>query len=141
MDGVSKLYVDANIIIYFIEGNAEIQSVVGRVFVDADGRGIPLVTSDISIAECLHGAYKRKNEQLLELYRSFFADDELIALAPVTASILDLSAQIGADYALKTIDAIHVASAIGLGCDALLTNDKGLRAPKQLAVNQLADWR
>jgi len=71
------------------------------------------------------------------VYRSFFADEGLVALAPM----LELSAEIGAALALKTVDAIHVATAIVAGCDALLTNDKGLRAPRQLRINQLADWR
>jgi predicted nucleic acid-binding protein len=141
MDGVSKLYVDANILIYFIEGNAEFQAMVARVFAEADARGAVLVTSEMSIAECLHGPFKRGDAPLVETYRAFFKDEELIALAPIVVPVLDLAAQVGADLGLKTVDAIHVASAMSAGCDALLTNDRGMRATEPLAIRQLSQWR
>jgi predicted nucleic acid-binding protein len=141
MDGVAKLYVDANILIYFVEGTAELREIVARVFADADARGAVLVTSEISIVECLHGPFKTGNKRLVETWRALFRDEQLIAIAPVLGPVLDVAAQVGAEFALKTIDAIHVASAMSAGCDALLTNDKGMRAPKRLAIRQLAQWR
>lgn len=139
LDGISRLYLDANIIIYFIEGDLELRTAVADVLEQAGARGVSLLTSDIAIAECLHGAFKRKKRPLVELYRSFFADEGLISLAPIAAPVLELSAEIGAALALKTVDAIHVATAIAVGCDALLTNDNGLRAPEGLRIDQLAE--
>lgn len=135
----SRLYLDANIIIYLQEGAPEIQEAVVTVVSSAVSRGAVLVTSEISIVECLHGALKRKNNALAQSYRAFFADEKAIATTPVRAAILELAAEVGAEYGLKTIDAIHVASAMATGCDMFLTNDMRLRAPTDLVVVRLSD--
>ncbi len=66
-----KIYVDTNIIIYFVEGNQEYQDIAAELFEYTVGNGIPLITSEITVAECLMGAYKIRNETLVQAYRSF----------------------------------------------------------------------
>lgn len=60
-------------------------------------------------------------------------------LAPITQAILIEAAEIRAATDLKLPDAIHVATAMALGCDALLTNDRSLRAAPGMSVRLLAD--
>jgi len=141
LDGVGKLYLDANILIYFVEGKDDLGDLAALIFAEADAIGAELVTSEISIVECLRGPFKTDHPRLVATWRDLFRNRDLIALTPVLASILDDAAHIGAEFGLKTIDAIHVASALSAGCEALLTNDQGMRGPERLAIRQLSEWR
>jgi predicted nucleic acid-binding protein len=60
------------------------------------------------------------------------ADDELVALAailgrldlrPVDNAIAELAVALAAAYRLKATDAIHLATAVGIGADRFLTNN------------------
>ena len=55
-------------------------------------------------------------------------------LIPVTFEIADKAAQLRAQYNLRTPDALHIASAIESGCQALLTNDLGIKRVTELRV-------
>ena len=57
---------------------------------------------------------------------------------PVSAAIADLAAGLRAHHALRTPDALHVATALATGCDAFLTNDATLRRVTALPVISLA---
>jgi predicted nucleic acid-binding protein len=46
-----------------------------------------------------------------------------LELTPMDASVAALAAQFGAAYKLKAPDAVHLASAVSVGADALITNN------------------
>ena len=61
------------------------------------------------------------------------ADDELAALAallarldlrPVDEATAELAVALGAAYGLRAADAVHLATAVGLGADRFLTNNR-----------------
>ena len=72
--------------------------------------------------------------------RTMVADYEALLLSsevnliPINPSILKNAATLRAQHNLKTPDAIHMASAVASGCAAFLTNDKLLKAPKEIRV-------
>lgn len=134
-----RIYADSNTLIYLVEGSPEFLPVVERFFRYAGDNGIPLVTSEITIAECLHGAHKAGSEALAAEYLEIFQDIDIFSLVPVERDILERAARIGAEQKLKLIDAIHVTSAIETGCDVLVTNDKGIRSTPDLRVVQLTE--
>ena len=138
-DGVSTLYLDANILIYFIEGAPELRARVRYALAQADKRAIALATSQLTIAECLRGAWRRRDQALVDVYRAFFSAEDLVRPVAVDTEILAGAAEFAASYQVKLIDAIHVASAVSAGCQALLTNDKRLRAPAALRALQLGE--
>lgn len=137
--GARKIYIDANIIIYFVEGNVAFQDKVMSVFEYADKNDIPLMTSEISVAECLYGAHRFDREELTEKYEWIFRDSDMIHLVPVELGICEAAAKIGARNRFKLIDAIHFASAIGVECDVFITNDKGIKSADSLRVMQISD--
>lgn len=134
-----RLYVDSNVIIYYIEGEEESQRLAESLFERADALRVELVTSEIAIGECLYGAYKRGRADSVERFESLFEDVGLFRLVPVEAETMKQAAKLGAAHGLKLIDAIHAASAIEAGCDALVTNDRGIRSTEELRVVQLPD--
>jgi hypothetical protein len=58
---------------------------------------------------------------------------------PLDAVIARGAAELRARYALRTPDAVQVATAISVGCQAFLTNDRGLQRVNELRVLVLDD--
>ena len=134
-----KIYVDSNVIIYYIEGEEESQRLAERLFDHAEARSIELVTSEIAIGECLYGAYKRGRSDSVEKFESLFEDVGLFRLVPVEAETLKQAAKLGAAHGMKLIDAIHAATAIEAECGVFVTNDRGIKSTEALRVVQLPD--
>lgn len=53
---------------------------------------------------------------------------------PVSAAIAEYAAEMRSQYNLRTLDALHIASAVETGCDAFLTNDLTFRRIARLRV-------
>ncbi|MBK1839022.1 type II toxin-antitoxin system VapC family toxin [Azospirillum sp. YIM B02556] len=97
-----KIYVDSNVIIYFIEGEEESQRLAETLFEYAETRGIELVTSEVAIGECLYGAYKRGRADSVGWFESLFDDVELFRLLPVEAETLKQAAKLGAAHGMSS---------------------------------------
>jgi predicted nucleic acid-binding protein len=136
--GVATLYVDANILIYLIEGRGETREKVTRILAEATSNGISLATSEITLAECLYGAFKQDNDELASVYRQVLSGDGLMQPIPCHLALFEEAARTGANHSLKLIDAIHVAAALQFECDAFLTNDTGIRLPETMKVIHLS---
>lgn len=139
VSSASRIYADSNTLIYLVEGSPEFLPFAEKLFRYAGEQGITLVTSEITIAECLHGAHKQGSEALAEEYREVFRDMDVFDLIPVAREILERAAKIGAEQKLKLIDAIHVTSAIESGCDVFVTNDRGIKSTPDLKIVQLSE--
>ena len=134
-----RVYVDSNICIYLVEGAEPFASLAERAFAFAAENGIPLTSSEITLAECLYGVFKTGNLHLEPLYRRMFAPGGLIAPAAADHAVLDQAARLGGTSGLKLLDAIHLATAQQSGCDSYLTNDKRFRSSAGLQVIQLLE--
>lgn len=137
--GAHKLYVDANIIIYFVEGDEAHQKMADALFEYAEANGIALITSEIAVGECLYGARKRERTESVLQFETLFDEVGIFHLVPVEMDIVKRTAQVGARHRFKLVDAIHVASAMETGCDAFITNDKAIRSTPDLTVVQLSE--
>jgi predicted nucleic acid-binding protein len=137
--GAKKIYIDANVVIYFVEGNATFQGMAERVFAYVDEKAIPLITSEIALAECLYGAHRLERYELVGKYQWIFYKSNMIHLVPVGIGICETAAKLGAQNRLKLIDALHFATALGMGCDIFVTNDKGIKSINSLRVVQLPE--
>ena len=132
----ASVYVDANILIYYVEGTPQLMEAAESVFDTYLAGGVILVTSEITVGECLRGV-SPSDAKLADAYRDLLAGDALLHLVPVTRRIIERAAAIGAEFRLKLVDAIHVATAEMLGCTVFLTNDRGIRAPAGIALETL----
>jgi predicted nucleic acid-binding protein len=137
--GLNRLYVDANIFIYFVEGDGAERETVTALFVEAAEWDVQLVTGEISIAECLRGALKHGDEAAASAYRHLLSNSDITELVTADPVLYEYAALAGYTFSLKLIDAIHVASAVIGDCDGLLTNDKGIRGPEILKIIQLSN--
>ena len=131
-----RVYVDSNILIYYVEGVPHLKQAAESIFDAYLAEGAVLATSEITIGECLRGV-SESDGRLADDYRDLLAGDALLHLVPVTRRIIERAAAIGAEFRLKLVDAIHVATAEMLGCRTFLTNDRGIRAPAGIAIEAL----
>jgi predicted nucleic acid-binding protein len=137
----SKLYLDANVFIYAVEGSDDIAGRLRALFELLGNNPNLAVTSELTLAEVLPKAtpIRRRNYLELILYSGLFD------LHPVTRDILietaDYRRIAGAskpdaskpDASMpKLPDAIHVVTAVRAGCDKMLSFDRALKLPDSM---------
>jgi predicted nucleic acid-binding protein len=131
------VFLDANPVIYFVEqppiwgpkASARIKALVAA--------GEALAVSDLVRMECLVGPLKKGDGKLEKDFRDFFTSPELQVL-PITAAVCDRAARLRATYGFKPLDSLHLAAAVDRGCMRFLTNDNGLKAFPDIAVEVLS---
>ena len=133
---VSDVYIDSNIFIYAIDGSGELKTKAKARLEQLVAEGFHLHSSEIAIGECLRGVDRSKEEPARQ-FMTMLENQAFVTLAPVTRRIIERAAAIGAEFRLKLVDAIHVATAETLGCQTFLTNDRGIRAPAGIAIEAL----
>ena len=120
----TRLYLDANVFIYAIEGNADISNPLRELFdLFRSRRGIG-ITSELTLAEVLPraGGVQRRSYLDLILWSRIFD------LHPVGRDILIETAEYRRTARMpKLPDAIHVVTAIRAGCRTILSADSRLR--------------
>lgn len=133
MKNGDHVYLDSNIVITMLEYTAPLNRAQKR-FIDALETGqVTGVSSQLTLAECLVKPMRESNEQAIEAVLQFLEDQEYVELLPVSRDILVKAAGLRAVAGTKLPDAIHLASAVVAGCQAFLSDDKGIRMPASMA--------
>jgi predicted nucleic acid-binding protein len=95
-----------------------------------------LVTSELTVAECLYRPYKDRNRQQADVYESLFASGTL-DVYPLSGALIIQAAKDGGALGLKLMDAVHYLSALEAGCDQLVTADRRFKSTRYLEVVNL----
>lgn len=122
---MSKIYLDACIVIYFVEKHAVY---AGEIETRINGLGVndTLCFSPLIRMECLVMPLRTADITLQGHYESFFKAQEILE---INAECFDKAARFRADFSsLKTPDALHLATALYHNCDEFWTNDSRLNA-------------
>jgi predicted nucleic acid-binding protein len=133
LSGIGRLFLDTPPVIYHVEGRAPYLLLTDIVFqAITDGR-CEAVTSPVTLAECLVRPYQNGDLALVQQFRN------LVTLGVNTFYVgIDVvageAAELRARYNLSLTDAFQVAAALAAGCDALLTNDAGLKRVNEIPV-------
>lgn len=131
------VYLDTNVLIYFVEGAEPYLPVLTPLFgMFADGRA-SAVTSELALAETLPKPLQAGRPDLVAIYEELLTSSAWLTVLPVARSVLSDAARLRAQLGLRLPDAIHVATAMVAGCGVLLSNDLRLRAPEGLQVLRL----
>jgi uncharacterized protein len=117
---VKKIAFDADVLIYSADPNHPLGQRVGNLLVDPayDGKrfGSTLLLPETLIKPTRLANQAERDTLLKNLtYLELIAPDKVIAM---------LAVGLGAHYALKTPDAVHLATAVHVGADALVTNNR-----------------
>lgn len=134
-----RIYLDTNVLIYFVEGNEAYADVLRDVFRAIEGGSVVAVTSELTLAEVLVKPMAEGKAAIASIYRALLSGDAAIGMLAVDRSVLISAAEIRAKYGGRLFDAIHVASAVKAGCDVFLTQDLRISPPDGLRRLRLSE--
>ncbi len=117
------VYLDANSIIYTIEGIEPYLTMLDPIWDAVQARTLTIITSDLTLLEVLVGPLKRGDKALEIDYRTVLQTSQGVQLIPISHPVLEQAASLRATTSLKTPDAIHAATALIVGCGLFVTND------------------
>lgn len=136
----SRLYLDANIIIYAAEGPAALPPALRATLLRVDSGELSAATSELTLAEVLVKPLRDRDAALADSYHRRLTSGPALSVVPVSRAVLSAAARIRADHiSLKLPDAIHAATALLHGCTTYLTNDAGFTTVPGLPVLLLSD--
>jgi len=134
-----KIYLDANIIIYLLEGFEPFTSSLSRLLEAIEAGQVRCVTSEMTVAEVLVRPFRQESAKLIKTYIDALNDKRLVTLQPITYQTLTDAAFTRAQTGMKLPDAIHVATAVQGGCAIFLSNDRKIKTPKSLKLMSLEE--
>lgn len=125
---VKRLYLDANILILLGEGRDDRAALLTELVVAQPPSQTPfLCTSELTLAEVLVKPLREDDDRLVTQYENWMVPEGFMEIGPVDSSTLRHAAVLRSRYkAIKLPDAIHISTAIGLGCSHLLSGDRRL---------------
>lgn len=131
------LYLDANAIIYAIEGIPGLRRAALRWIdeVEASPEGF-LITSRISLLECRVRPLREGDHEGLARFDGFFEREKLV-VTDVSAPVIERATELRARHGFRTPDAIHLATALLEGAGVFVTGDTSLRRCPGLEVRVL----
>ena len=132
--GIKLLYIETAPFIYFVEENARYIDILNNIFERLAKGQIRGFTSVITLTEVLMLPMRMQKHALVQAYRDILMNNLSVNVIQVSAEIAEAAARLRAIYNLRTPDALHIATAIDAGCDALLTNDIILKRVSEIKV-------
>ena len=132
--GVERLAVDTAPFIYLVEQHPIYAPVVREIFRRIDGGQILGFTSAVTLTELLVLPLQKGDNSLAQTYRDILLQSARFAVRNVDATVAEEAARLRSKYRVRTPDAIQLATAICLECDAFLTNDAALQQVTELPV-------
>lgn len=131
---ITILAIESAPFIYYVEKNPTYFPRMLAIMQMMASGDLLAATSVITLTEVLAHPIRRGDVAVETAYRKLLTQSHELKLIPVTHSIAERAAELRARYNLKTPDALQVAAALNIGCDALLTNDFGLRRVTDLQI-------
>lgn len=120
----SRIYLDANVWIYALEGYAAYAASLTALFARIDAGELIAITSELTLAEVLVKPFADGNIALQEIYTETLQDRNAVIIVPVTRDILVNAARLRAQHpTFKMPDALHAASALASNARYFISND------------------
>ena len=132
-----RVYFDANIFIYLVEGSLEFAQKLQDIRKSIQNGECEIVTSELTLCEVLVVPFRNGDSALAGKFRDLIEATGAFEVVPTSKQTYIRASLYRAQHGLKTPDAIHVATAVEAGCAAFLTNDKALEAPRQIEMLKL----
>lgn len=133
-----SIYIDANIFIYFLDGQEPFASMVTPFLEKVMLGEIIGCTGDAVIAEVMVHPYKLGNLAMIEQFKAFFGQENFLSILSHDGKAFDLAASISGKKGMKLVDSLHMATALQTGCDYLITHDKGIKSVDGISIIQLS---
>ena len=137
-----RTYLDANLYIYAFEGIETCRTTMAGLLAAIDRQDVGVVASELLFTELLPRPMKDGRQDLVERYLELFSRTPRIHLVPVDRRVILRSVHLRADFGLRSMDALHLATALVHDCETFVTNDQRLARvarPRVLTLHDLND--
>jgi predicted nucleic acid-binding protein len=124
----ASLYLDSNVFIYAFEAvtgplRQSIGLLLRRIYAGQCTAGTSLIARCEVLVRPLH----LRQTELADRYRELLSGAGAVTVHGLDEATVDFAAELRADYpVLKLPDALHLATAIKIGCDVFVTGDRKL---------------
>jgi predicted nucleic acid-binding protein len=134
-----KLYLDANILIYAMEGHDTYTPALARLLEAIENGSVKAITSELSLAEVLVGPMRDGDSVGCAVFELLLEAGGPLKTVPIDRIVLRQSAEIRSVSKPRLPDAIHLATAMLMQCAFFLTEDRRIPAQSTLEFVRLAD--
>lgn len=133
-----SVYLDTNCFIYRFEGIEPFRTLLQPVFEEAASGNAAIVTSELTLLECLVKPRRMGDATLERMLREALANSREVRLVPISREVIDRAIDFRARHSIRTPDAIHATTAMVNGCSSFYTNDGGFARVAGLNVKLLS---
>ena len=141
LNQINAVFIDTAPFIYYIEAHPQFGLLAKEVVDSFQSGRITAFTSVITITEVLSKPIERGDEKLARKFAEFLKHGRNLNLIEISTTIAERAGELRGQYPdLRTIDAIQIATAIDVGADAFLTNDRKLKQIKEVKVFVLMNY-
>jgi len=136
-----RIMFDTAPIIYFIEEHRDYGKITDEIFkLIRDDFDYHAFSSVITLTEVLTEPLRKSKRDIVENYRQFLLNSSNFIIYPIDAIIAEKSAELRAQYGIKTPDAMQFAIGIENNGTLFVTNDKNLKKIKEIEVLVLEEY-
>jgi len=122
---MSRLYLDANVVIDLIEEEPARRNRALRTLAANAGPDAEYVVSDLVRLECQVKPIAADDQVLLDAYERYFGLPT-VTVVGLPAPVYDRAARIRARFRYGLADSLHLAAAVEAGCATFVTGDRRL---------------
>jgi predicted nucleic acid-binding protein len=137
--GITRVLLDTSPVVYLLEHHPDYGPLMTEFERFRNAAGIDLVTSPVTLAECLVHPLRDGNLQAANAYHRLIVEAEGTEFWRIGSAEAALAAQLRTQFQLHLADALQIAVAMRSGCQALLTNDAALNRITQLTIVQVSN--
>jgi len=136
---LKRLGFDTSMFIYFIEKNQTYIDILRELFSELDKGKFKGYGSVITLTEVLIHPLKLGKNDLVNEYLNILQRSRNFEIISIDPNIAIEAAKLRSVYSIRTPDAMQIASMVSVNCQAFITNDKKLKAIKEIRVITLDD--
>jgi predicted nucleic acid-binding protein len=137
---LNRIFLDTAPVIYYVENNPRYIASVKTVFDRVDAGLLTVVTSPVTLAECLIAPYRLGLTRLQQDFIDLIVYGHNTLFISIDHERARQAAELRAHYNLTLTDALQISVAMGAGCEAFLTNDAQLRRVTELRMLVLDEF-
>jgi predicted nucleic acid-binding protein len=135
----ARVALDTSVFIYQLEPNQRYSVFTNEIFSWLDLKTSLAITSTITMTELLVQPLREKNEATARLYYGLLSRHPNLHWVAPDLEVANLAAHYRAQHRLRTINAIHAATAVAASATGMITNDAQFARVEALDVLVLED--
>lgn len=124
LQDVTRLFFDSAPVIYYVEKHPRYISPMDVLFEHIERRALTTVASSVTLAECLILPIRVGLTELQQNYRDLLLQGSNTMFVPLDPACAEHAARLSVQDNLRLLDALQVAAALSVHCEALVTTTR-----------------